>query len=206
MSNLATSHQDGLRFRGVLDLHPIRWDVELEVAERLLGAPIAKADPADARRVLAQVAPCIHLEHRGGICPLGRRHDVRHVHLSNTVMDGFYGAILDQFCGVASPADLGADYVAAGTASTATTNGLTQLGSEYYRAVYTDRQRPLTTQGVIYFFFGQTVANTYLHEFAVFAGAATGAANSGLMVCRWLFDFNKDSSTTLNGQYTLQRG
>lgn len=195
-----------LSYRGDLVLHATSWRDELARVERILGGPRDLADPADVRRVLASVAPCIHLEHRNGKCPLGRVHNTRKVEHSNTVMDAFHGAILDQTMGVAGAASLAVLYVAAGQSSAASTTTMTQLGAEYYRAAPTDRQRPTSTSGVTYFFFPTTVANTYLHEFAVFAGAATAAANSGLMAVRWLYDFNKDSTMTLNGQHTLSRG
>ncbi len=203
------AQRDGIALRGDLILHPTRWARELRDFDRYMAMlPYKKliTEPDQVRRELAALAPpCIDLEHRNGVCPHGQSHDTDEVLLTNTVMDGLYTAILGQFAGVVGSADLAADYVAAGIASTANTNLLTTLGSEYYRAVYTDRQVPSTTSAAVYFFYGTSVANTYLHEFAVFCGAATAAANSGTMACRWLFDFNKSAADTLNGQYLIAR-
>ena len=80
---------------------------------------------------------------------------------------------------------------------------MTQLGVEVYRDVWTDQQEATSTSLTNYFFFATTVANYYLHEFGAFAGTASGTANSGTLVGRWLYDFEKDSSKTLNGQYVI---
>lgn len=191
-----------IQLAGQLVLHPISWRRELAEATRIAGRG---ADPAKVRQVLARVAPCMHLEHRLGACPLGLRHDVHEEGTHNLVVDVFYEAVLDQVVGQVAPS-LNTTYVAAGTSSVATTPDMTQLGAEGYRAVWTDRQKDGATAAVLYFFFGETIANFYHHEFAAFAGDASGTANSGLMVARWLYDFNKDSTMTLNGQYTLGKG
>lgn len=157
-----------------------------------------------AREMLRHALPCVDLEHRWGVCPHGHAHDRRDVEVRNTVMDAFYGILLDGFLGTGTTSQL-ATYVAAGTAGTASTNADAALGAEFYRAPPTDRQHPAVTTGVVYFFFGTTVANAFLHEFGIFVGAATATPGSGLLAARWLADFNKDNTQTLNGQYSLQR-
>lgn len=195
--------RDDFDFVGDLVLHPISWAEEIAQAERYLGGRLQEAHPEDSRRVLAVVAPCIDLEHRLGVCPMGRCHDVRQVETHNDVMDGFFTAILQQYTAKGG-ASLAASYIAVGLSTQSNAPDMTQLGSEYYRAVPTDLQQS-GTQAQAFFFLPQSVANAYLHEFAVFSGSATASANSGLMCNRWLYDFPKDFTMTLNGLHVLRR-
>lgn len=158
----------------------------------------------DRHGVVREAPSCYGLEHRRGVCPHGHRHQVEHHAGSNQVTDLLYKAVLDAFVAQTAAA-LGTAMVAAGTGAATRTAALTQLTAEYYRAAPTDRAKASATAGVTYFFFGETVANAYLHEWGIFIGAATATANSGTLAATWLYDFNKDSSQTINGQHTLSK-
>lgn len=204
ITNHRSKRRDGFALRGDLILHPIDWRRELtpyrEALRRLLNSTM------DTRQALAKAAPwrppCIDLEHRAGACPLGLVHDVDEVKARNTVVDTFYAAVIDHLRGVTATA-LQTTYVAAGTSGDATTAGMTTLVSEYYRDVWTDQQEQTSTSLINYFFFSTSVANAYLHEFGAFSDDASATTDSGLLVGRWLYDFEKDSSKTLNGQYII---
>ncbi len=196
--------RDGLAFRGDLILHPIDWRRELrDYGRAQLRLGRSSFSPHRIKRELAHYRPpCIDIEHRDGVCPLGLAHDTDDAVRRNTVVDAFYAAIIDHLAGD-DTISLESTYVAAGTDGSATTGGMTSLGSEEYRDMWTAQEEQNSTALINYFFFSTAVANHYLHEFAAFAGAATGTADSGTMVGRWLYDFDKDNTKTLNGQYII---
>ena len=196
--------RDGLAFRGDLILHPIDWRRELKDYGRAqVRLSRSSFSPARITRELAAYRPpCIDLEHRGGVCPLGLAHDVEEARTVNTVVDAFYSTVIDHLQGT-DTTSLAATYVAAGTDGSTTTAGMTGLGAESYRDVWTGQEEQSTTSLVNYFFFSTAVANYYLHEFGAFAGTASATPDSGLLVGRWLFDFDKDATKTLNGQYII---
>jgi hypothetical protein len=157
-------------------------------------------------RILAELAPCIDLEHRGGVCPMGHTHGMQVYEGHNTIVTVLRQSIINQLVGN-SATNLLITQIAAGTSSTATLITMTQLAAEYYRTAPSSAQpgSPVTTQALAYWFFGTAVANagSDLQEWGIMAGGATSGAGTGSALARFLQAFTKNNLTTASGQYTL---
>lgn len=149
------------------------------------------------------MTPCIKMEHRHGRCPLGIC-DVETREGSNLILTAPKTAIMDLLAGVGGGPSLAISYVACGTSSAPRTAGMTQLGAESYRTNTIEKVKPSSNAVTVFWFFGTTVANagSMLQEWAMFAGAATGAANSGTPLASFLDPFDKNSFSTCSGQWT----
>jgi hypothetical protein len=168
---------------------------------------IAVADhfPAHERAIiLAEIAPCMEMEHRHGVCPLGVNHAIESVEGRNTIMNCFKASIINQFAALAFDS-LAVTYIATGTNSTATDPTLSQLNVEIHRAVPSSviQGSPIYSQGLGYWFFGTGVANATLQEWGICAASAGAGAGSGKVIARFLQLFAKTSLNTASGQYTL---
>lgn len=173
---------DGIIWKGRPTLYPIDWKKELQL---------------DREGVVREAPPCFELEHRSGICPLGLKHDVWCDPLENLVVDGLYAACGEHFIGTGTPS-LRISHFAGGTGTGATTGGMTALVSEVYRDTWTEEDALTPTSFNFSMFLGPNAGNGfYFHEWGAFAGA--------LMMARWLYSFEKDSTRTLNGDYVLSK-
>lgn len=192
------AYRDDLRLQGEYELIRVDYAKELGLAAR---HPLA-----ERASILAELAPCIGVEHRHGVCPCGLRHDMKRMAGKNTIVDALRQSIVNQFSNV-SATSLIVTEIATGTSNAATTSGMTQLTVEFYRAAPSSvvAGSPVTTQVIAYWFFGTSVANagSNLQEWGIMAGGATATPGSGTMIARFLQAFAKNSLTTASGQYTL---
>lgn len=177
-------------WKGGVIAYPINWKRELE---------------RDRHGAIMSAPSCFKLEHRNGICPHGYKHDVDRAEFRNMVVNGWYSACLDHARDDGAAVDLGITYVSVGTGGSATLPTDVALGAEVYRDLFTDRQKLSDTEQVHYFFFDEASANFYHHEYAAWCGSPSATLDSGVMVARWLWDYDKDSDKTLNGQWTFAR-
>lgn len=183
--------RDGFQWRGKARGHRIihaRGDVERDRAGRVVAAP-----------------SCWGLEHRHGLCPHGHRHDVREVANHNTVVNGWYDAILQHARGVASPPSLDITRVSGGTGAAARTVIQTALGAETWREQWTDREEASETESVFYWYVPEAVPTQYFHEWGAWCGPATATLDSGVLVASWLLDDDHDSASSLSANWTLYK-
>lgn len=161
----------------------------------------------DYRKMLD--APCMGLEHRGGVCPCGIDHAIEDETVSNTILTSLKTSIISQMTGFGTPTALRILQIATGTSSAATTAGMPTLGAECYRL--TPSETIPTGAGLsltAFWFLGATVANvpSDLQEWGIFGGGATSSPNSGTMLARFLQQKTKNGTTTLSGQYDFTVG
>ena len=171
---------------------------------------IIERHPLEEQRILDEMAPCHSMEHRGGRCPLGDSHGMQVVEGSNTVVNVLRASIVNQIINTAADS-LAITYVATGTSAAATVPASTTLlTAETYRAVPSSviAGSPAATQALTFWFFGTGVANagSDLQEWGGFAVGATGSANSGKCLWRFLQDYAKNTLNTASGQHTLNIG
>lgn len=202
-------YHDNLAFRGEYRIIGVNFWPEIKAAvEHLRKLELRQVEPvteAEARRILAEACPCWDLEHRRGICPMGHSHKNEDHEGRNTVLTSLKKSVIDQMVGNASPTNLLITRVAAGTNATATNLASTTLGAETYRDVPTYLAATSSTQLQCFWYYGPGVANSgsNLQEWGIFGGGATGTANSGVMLARFLQQFTKNVGTAANGQYTF---
>ena len=146
--------------------------------------------------------PCIDMEHRRGVCPLGLDHRVEEHEAHNTLTDSYREGIVDAILGTTGPVSLLVTRVAAGTSAVVTTTDMTQLVHEIYRAAPVGLEKISATQATVFWFFGVNVANALLQEHGILAGAASSIAGSGKMIARFLLPID-NTGKTLSGQYDL---
>jgi hypothetical protein len=173
---------------------------------RLERRQVAPVTEAEAHRLLASACPCWNMEHRMGVCPMGLSHRIEdHGEKKNTVTTALKKSVIDQMVGNASPTALLVARIATGTSSAATNVASTTLGAEVYRDTPTYLDDTTSTQMQVFWYFGPDKANTgsLLHEWGIFGGTATGTANSGTMLARFVQQFDKNLGTAVNGQYTF---
>lgn len=158
---------------------------------------------AELRR--GEAPPCIDMEHRHGLCPLGLSHAVEDYEGHNTIVTSLKESLINQATGAAAGLNLLVTRIATGTDASATLAAQTQLGAEFFRDVPTSLQKVTALQLQAFWYFGTTQANAAsdLQEWGILAGGATGVAGSGTMLARFLQRFAKNSGTTASGQYTL---
>lgn|SRR5678815_4635988 len=101
--------------------------------------------------------------------------------------------------------DVSIKYVAIGTNSTAPSASDVQLGAETFRKALTSSASPTAAEGLftLYLAPGDAVG-TGIQEVGWFAGsAATGTANSGVLIARGLYAHTKTASESIQVDFTL---
>ncbi len=158
---------------------------------------------------------CPHLQELGNDpefrpCPLGHHIELRALDpQSNKVCTNVLDNIIRQMNGEVAPYNLQVKYAGAGTDATATTDAQTLLNDEVGRVAVSSTQKlqqvgSYFKQLHVAFFMGINDCNANLQEFALFAGAATGAIDSGIAVARYLQAYgNKDNTKTISGIWTV---
>lgn len=190
------SNLDTFAMRGEYALHKADYSAAIAVADHF--------PHSERARILAELAPCMEMEHRHGVCPLGVDHAMESAEGRNTIMNCFKASLINQFANVAADS-LVVTEIACGTNNTATDVTQTQLNVEYYRAAPSSviPGSPTYSQALGYWFFGTGVANATLQEWGICAAGAGAGAGSGKVIARFLQLFAKTSLNTASGQYTL---
>lgn len=118
--------------------------------------------------------------------------------LKNRLMDAAINAEIDILRGISS--DLEIKYIAIGTGITPIANDQTQLANEVFRTIPSNpptqtASGEITTDFVIL----ETEAQVEIKEIGIFCGStATSSANTGIMLSRVLWNFDKRSNIELS--------
>ena len=108
----------------------------------------------------------------------------------NRIMDSILNSMINIFDGITP--DLTIKYLAIGTGSTPITDTDTQLDTEIFRTQFLTSNLTSTGQFTTTYVILDNEAVGTWEEIGIFAGSgATAAANSGTLVSRILFNFNK---------------
>lgn len=160
----------------------------------------------DRQGIVREAPPCYHLPHVRGVCPMGLTHDTRVDALKNMVVDGLYNASGQHFINADDQPSLYISHIAGGTGTATTTGDMTALVNEVYRDTWTEEVELTSTSFNFSMFLGPDAGNgNFFHEWAAYAGDASLTLGSGLMMARWLYDFQKDATKTLYGDYVLSK-
>lgn len=155
---------------------------------------------------LLTLIPCLDMEHRGGVCPLGFSHPVRDVYGKNTVVAVPKKSIVGQMVGAASPTSLAVTRICTGTSADPTAQSLEQLVVETYRTSPTDVfATGGDLQAQVFWYFGSSQANAGvdLQEHGVLIGGATDTPGTGKLFARFLQQFSKTIAVNASGSYLL---
>jgi len=116
----------------------------------------------------------------------------------NRLMDSAINAEIDILRGIAPDQEI--KYIAIGTGTTPIANDQTQLANEVFRAVPSNPPTRTTTGEVTTeFIILETEAQVEITEIGIFCGsAATVTPNSGNMLSRVLWSFDKRSNVELS--------
>lgn len=155
---------------------------------------------------LAKAIPCMDLEHRHGVCPLGFDHSVRDVQGHNTAVKVPKQSLIYQLTGTPGPTSLLVTRIATGTSADATAQSMTQLGVETYRKAPSDCfPTGGDLQMQVFWYFGSSEANAGvdLQEHGVLIGGATDTPGSGSLGFRFLQQFGKTTGINASGSYLL---
>ena len=117
---------------------------------------------------------------------------IKRIEQDNQLTNAYRDSVLNQLKGNAFTS-LNILYLALGTGSTPAQSGDTQLGTEIYRSVPTQKSIVGNYMQTIWV-IPTDVANVHLREIGVFAGSATSSPNSGTMLSRVNIDIDKTSS------------
>lgn len=121
----------------------------------------------------------------------------------NTILNTLLDYIADKITGTATAFNPQATYIAVGTGTGATTGSMTDLQTEVYRAAFVDATRPSTGKGTFYWFFAPGDFTGTATEWGFAANGATGVANSGDLINRFLQTLAVTSSDAVVGQYSI---
>lgn len=182
--------RDKAGWRGHGQLYITRWAGEVQ---------------RDRAGIVREAPSCFGLAHPVGVCPHGHRHQVERREKANKVVNGWYSAQLDLALGLPGAASTLLTYVSAGTGAAATDNTDIALGAEVWRGALTNRERNSPTEITCNFYLAAGAVNAFLHEWGIWAGAASATLGSGLLVARFNLDAEVDAQTSADGLWTLSK-
>lgn len=188
------SHRDGLGIAGAWAFHVVDFSRELARWGHLPPAELAKA------------IPCLDMEHRGGVCPLGLTHSTRALAGRNTVVAVPKKSIVGQMVDAVGPTSLAVTRICTGTSADPTAQSLEQLVVETYRTSPTDVfPTGGDLQAQVFWYFGSSQANAGvdLQEHGVLIGGANDTPGTGKLFARFLQQFSKTIAVNASGSYLL---
>lgn len=126
--------------------------------------------------------------------------------IKNRITSAWRNAIRDAMSG--DSIDLELKYLALGTSDAALSDASTQLGNEQFRTTFLKKEKTSTGQIVSTAIALDNEAVFNIREIGIFAGSATSAANSGILVSRVLYNRDKTNLESIQFVRTdnIQRG
>jgi hypothetical protein len=181
--------------RKVKETSGLKGKLTITVAD--IVTPAQKALAATIAKLRAEGLPFMHL-----VRQLNSMCRVRRFAYNNVTCTVYRALIMENASDPTPSADILVKYAALGSNTTAPTIGDTTLGTETYRNVIASRTN---ANHVGYFsaYFDLTEVSGTFKEAGLFAGAATGSANSGTLVSHVAIDVTKTLTQTLTIDWTL---
>lgn len=154
---------------------------------------------------IVRAPACFGMPHPHGVCPHGRQHQIERGQAHNLVVNGFYSAVNDHLANVPGAPSAKLTHVSSGDGGAPAIPTTAELDHTRYSAALTDVQKTSDIEIVATFFFAEDASNFFIHELGLWMRGAGTLAGGGQLAAKVLYDYDKTSDITLDGEWTLRK-